>query len=288
MYYTIYGKQTMSENPLKQYFRTPAIHLDLPSKGKFYEEGAIELPETGEVPVFPMTAIDEITYKTPDALFNGSAIVEVIKSCIPAIKDPWGMPATDITSILAAIRIASFGHEMDIATTCPKCEETADYGIDLRNLLENTTVGDYDTPIKIGDLSIFVKPLSYRGVNENNQVQFNDQQIAKVLGSSDLSEEEQLKVLSETFKKISDYTLKSLVKSIKRIKTADDVVTDEKFIEDFLRNCENKMFKHIQSEIIKLKSTENIKPLQIKCDSCGHEYEQPFTLDMTSFFDQDS
>jgi hypothetical protein len=50
-------------NPLKQYFRRPAIYLRLPSNGKFYSQGAIDLPDNKEIPVYPMTAIDEITTK---------------------------------------------------------------------------------------------------------------------------------------------------------------------------------------------------------------------------------
>ena len=76
-------------NPLKQYFRRPAIYLRLPSEGKFYSQGAIDLPENKEIPIYPMTAIDEITTKTPDMLFNGTAVIEIIKSCVPNIKNPW-------------------------------------------------------------------------------------------------------------------------------------------------------------------------------------------------------
>jgi hypothetical protein len=78
----------MSNNPLTQYFRQPAVYVKLPSGGKYYSEGAIVMPANQELPVYPMTAIDEITYRTPDALFNGNAVVNVIKSCIPNIVDP--------------------------------------------------------------------------------------------------------------------------------------------------------------------------------------------------------
>ena len=54
-----------SNNPLSQYFRQPAIYIKLPSQGSYYPPGALEMPENGEIPVFPMTAIDEITYRTP-------------------------------------------------------------------------------------------------------------------------------------------------------------------------------------------------------------------------------
>jgi hypothetical protein len=62
-----------SNNPLQQYFRQPAIYVQLPSQGKFYPAGTLNPSTTGEYPVYPMTAIDEITYRTPDALFNGQA-----------------------------------------------------------------------------------------------------------------------------------------------------------------------------------------------------------------------
>ena len=80
----------MSNNPLSQYFRQPSIYVKLPSGGQHYADGAIDMPANGELPVYPMTAIDEITYRTPDALFNGNAVTNVIKSCVPAIRDPWG------------------------------------------------------------------------------------------------------------------------------------------------------------------------------------------------------
>lgn len=67
-------------NPLKQFFRQPAIYLRLPSNGDFWPDGAVDVPHNRELPVYPMTALDEITYRTPDALFNGQAVVTVIQS----------------------------------------------------------------------------------------------------------------------------------------------------------------------------------------------------------------
>ena len=82
--------------------------------------------ENGELPVYPMTALDEIAYRTADALFNGSAVADVIKSCMPNILDPWQISSADLDTILVAIRIASYGHEMDFTSKCPKCEESND------------------------------------------------------------------------------------------------------------------------------------------------------------------
>ena len=63
----------MQNNPLRQFFRRPAVFFKLPSGGKNYAPGVLDMPENEEFPVYPMTAIDEISMRTPDALFNGSA-----------------------------------------------------------------------------------------------------------------------------------------------------------------------------------------------------------------------
>jgi hypothetical protein len=125
---------TQFANPLAQYFRQPAMYLQLPSEGNFWPQGTLTATQNKEIPVLPMTAIDEITYRTPDALFNGTAVVNVIQSCIPNIKNAWDAPSVDINAILVAIRIASYGHEMELTSQCPKCETVDDYGIDLRRL----------------------------------------------------------------------------------------------------------------------------------------------------------
>jgi len=294
----------MNDNPLAQYFRRPAIHLELPSKGDYYAPGVLDMPESKEIPVFPMTAIDEITYKTPDALFNGSAIVDVIKSCIPAFNDPWQIPITDLTAILAAIRIASFGHIMDVETECPKCHEKAKYELDLRVILESIKYPDYSNVLEIGDLKITFKPMVYKDLNENNKLQFEEQKVTAIMkdGGGQMNEDQQIKMLSEAFKKVATYTIATLAKNIKTITTPESSCSDEAYILEFLRNCDNSIFKRIKKEVISQKASEALKPLQIKCTAiaesadgkkgngkiCGHEYEQPFTLDMTSFFAQDS
>lgn len=76
----------MEQNPLKKYFRQPKVYVTLPSKGEYWPDGTIEIPESGEFPIYAMTAKDELAMKTPDALLNGQATVDVIQSCVPNIK----------------------------------------------------------------------------------------------------------------------------------------------------------------------------------------------------------
>jgi len=277
----------MSENPLSEYFRTPEMYITLPSEGKFYPNGAYEPSETGEIPVYPMTAIDEITYRTPDALYNGAAVASVINSCVPNIKDPWSMPAIDMSTVLAAIRIASFGPEMEISTACPKCKEVSDFSLDLRLVLNQIVAPEYDEPMPIGDLKVYFKPLSYKEVNDNSKINFEEQRLVLIVQDAEIPESEKIAKLAEAFTKVSVYTIETIAKNISHIDTPSAVVDDPAHILDYLRNCDRHIYEAIKEKILTQRSTTEIKPLHIKCsnEKCGHEYEQPYTLDMSNFFE---
>ena len=135
------GDAAVPSSPLSAYYRQPKIYVSLPSKGNYYVEGALDKSEDGTYAVYSMTAKDELMFKTPDALLSGQSTVAVINSCIPSIKDPWKLPTIDLDAILVAIRIATYGENMDIDTECPACKEEQRYGFDLTKYLE----GEYET-----------------------------------------------------------------------------------------------------------------------------------------------
>jgi hypothetical protein len=272
-------------NPLQQYFRQPAIYIKLPSQGKFYAQNAIDLPVNGELPVYPMTAIDEITYRTPDALFNGQATVTVVESCVPNIKDVWSIPAMDVDTLLIAIRIASYGHDMEFTTTCPKCQNISDHALDLRTALAAITPPDYSTSIKSGDMEIFLRPMSYQNLNDNNRLQYTNQKMLQNLPESNIDDEEKMSALTAALKKITDITIKAIAQSIAAVKTPAALVTETEYIEELLHQCDKKLFTTIRDQIVKLKAQSEMQPLNMSCPNCQHEYEQTVTLDMTSFFE---
>ena len=272
-------------NPLKQFFRQPAIYLSLPSAGNFWPKDTIQMPDNKELPVLPMTAIDEITYRTPDALFNGTAVVNVIQSCIPAIRDAWSAPGTDINAILVAIRIASYGHNMEIDSTCPKCATEGEYGIDLRTVLENLTSLNYDVPIQQGDLAFTFRPMTYREQNQTNQAQFEQQRLIQAISQSELPDEEKIIKLNEAILQITALTIGALKWSIASISAPGMLVTDHEHIAEFLANCDRGLFVKIRDHITTLRSNSEFKPLNMKCTNCENEYTQSLTLDQASFFE---
>ena len=274
----------MNQNPLSQYFRQPAIYIRVPSQGRFYPTGTIDLPPNGEIPVLPMTTLDEITYRTPDALFNGQAVASVIQSCIPSIKDAWAIPAMDIDTILVAIRIATYGHEIDIDTQCPSCDQESAFGLDLRKVLEHITAPAYEKPVMHGDLEIYIKPMSYQELNINNMAQFEEQKAMQILSDESIPEDQRTHQMGEVLKKITEITIDALSTSIAAVKTPQSNVTERPYIREWLANCDRGLFARVRDHIVKIKQAGEIQPLNVTCSACQHSYQQVFTLNMTNFF----
>jgi len=270
-------------NPLKQYFRRPAIYVKLPSEGKYYSSTTISMPENKELPVFPMTAIDEITARTPDALFNGEAVADIIRSCMPNIKDPWAVVNMDLDAILIAIRTATNGNKMEIESTCNNCSEESKYDINLVSILAGLKPGNYDQELILGELSIKFKPLTYKEINQINTSQFEIQR-----GFAQLDAITELEAKNEKIKELliltTRLTSQAITNNIEYIKTPSAFVQEKEYILDFLNNCDKNTYDMIKEFNVKLKEGSDMKPLKVTCMHCQHEYEQPFTLNMSDFF----
>jgi hypothetical protein len=274
----------MSNNPLRQYFRQPAIYIRLPSQGKFYPPGSINIPPSGELPVYPMTAIDEITYRTPDALFNGQATVNVLRSCVPDIQNPWDTPAMDIDTLLIAIRVASYGHDMDFGTKCPKCSHECEHTVDLRGVLDRMRTPDYNKSLHSGDMEIFFRPMTYKNLNDNNSLQYENQKLLQLLPDSEVPDNDKMSALGSALKRITEITIQALAQSIAAIKTPQALVSESEYIEELLKNCDRELFNRIRDQIVELKAQAEMPPMTLICPECANQYEQAVTLDMSSFF----
>jgi hypothetical protein len=271
-------------NPLKQYFRRPAIYIRLPSEGKFYEPGVINKTATGELPVYPMTGIDEVTIRTVDGLFNGQATVDVIRSCIPDILDPWQLNSIDLEAVIIAIRAASVDGKMEIQSQCPSCDGTSKYDIDLTRLLSEKTNIDYTSTMRVRDLEIKFRPLNYGEINKNNIANFSLQRNIRGIRDSEEENEANTQILKSTIDEMNQLMLGILTSSIAYIKTPEAVVTDKNFIREFLLECDSKTNNAIKDHSIALRDKNDTKPLNIKCVHCNHEYNQTLTLNFTDFF----
>lgn len=284
------NSSNQKENPLKKYFRTPKIYLKLPSKGNFYPTSALVKTESGEYPVFPMTARDEIMIKTPDALLNGESTVQVIQSCIPNIKDAWQVPSIDLDSILIAIRIASYGETMDVNIKTPVTGEEKTFSLNLLNLLDQFSGLNYDNKIIFNDLIIHLRPLNYKEFTKTSLKTFEEQRIFRTLTNKTITEEEKLVTFNKSFKVLTDLTILTLEKSIAAIEIENQLVREEEYIKEFVANADRSLFNAISEHVEKEKNKFSIKPLKINATNEEIEkgvpptYEIPVTFDQSNFF----
>jgi transcription elongation factor Elf1 len=273
----------MQDNPLRKYYRQVKIFLSLPSQGQFYPPGSID-GDPSKLPVFGMSAMDEIMFKTPDALFSGDATVEVIKSCIPGIKQPWLMPTLDIDAALLSIRIATYGQTLETMFNCTKCNEENKYDLDLSKTLDYFLTLQYESELIVAPFCITFKPLTYKETTEFNMKTYELRRKLYQISENDVSEEEKNRNLNTIYKQIAELTTLGFKKCIKSVEVDDEVVTDQKLIDEWLRNADKEIFDQITMHL-KAQSDRWAIPAQtVNCVSCNHENSVRIGIDNTNFF----
>ena len=272
-----------SNNPLLKHFRQPAIYLRLPSGGRFWNPKSLDLPESNDVPIYPMTIKDEITIKTPDALMNGQGVVDVIQSCCPSIKNAWDVPSVDLDAIFIAIRIASYGPDMDIDTVCPHCQEENRHVVKLVELLDGIKSPDYSS-VELDDLVFEFKPQTFKNYNDANLVGYEQQKLIAAITDSGLSDDQKVEQFNTIFPRLTDMNATNVVNNIQAIITNGTQVTERHHIKEFIMNCDRKTFAEIKETVDRLSTEIKIKPLTAQCASCTKEYTQELTFDQANFF----
>lgn len=272
------------KNPLINFYRQPKIYVRLPSKGKFYEPGSLDLSENGEYPVYAMTAKDELLFKTPDALLNGTSTVELIKSCIPAILNPWVMPNIDLDFALIAIRIATYGDKMDVGTNCPHCDAENSYDMDLTAWLDIFNNFIYNTDIVVDPLTVHVRPYTYKEVTKTALKSMEQQRIFQVINDDTLSDETKLEKFGASFLKLTELTVDVIADCITAIDTPDGSVSDKTMIKEFISNCSKDIFQKIQDHVIQMKELIEFKAQNVTCGECSKPFSLPVTMDQSNFF----
>jgi hypothetical protein len=284
------AEQMNNPNPLASYFRQAKLYTPLPSKGRFYEEGSIDWPATGELAIYPMTAKDEMAMRTPDALLNGQSTVEVLKSCVPAIRDPWEIPSLDMDVLLISIRMASYGNMMSVEPKCPKCQNEMAYDIDLRNVLARTLSAEWQDHTEINDLTIGLRPLSYKQINEKSLRTFEEQKLISTLeAAEEVDMAVKMQRFNESFKFLTGLTMDTVIDQVDFIKLPDGtIVSDRAHIKEFVENADTAIYRKISEALNQNKERFDVAPMSIECDECGNKFEQTLEFDAVNFFELNS
>lgn len=276
--------QTKASNPLSNYFRQPKIYVRLPSKGEFYPNGSLDKSENDEYAVYAMTAKDELMFKTPDALLSGQSTVEVIKSCIPAIRDPWNMPSIDLDASLVAIRIATYGDNMEVVAKCPTCSHENHYDINLVQWIERIAQFNYTKEINVAPLIIYVRPYSYKEITKTSLKTFEQQRIFQIVNDESMSDEDKLSKFGESFVKLTELTVDIIADCVYKIVTPDGESTDKAQIKEFINNAPKEVFDVISDHVNNMRKDIELPAQNVQCEECNTDFIMPVAMDQSSFF----
>ena len=280
-----------TNNPLQKYFRQPKLHVRLPSGGKYYPPGTLDLPESGEVAIYPLTAKDELLLKTPDSLMNGTATADVIKSCVPQIKQPWYMPSLDVDALIIAIRIATYGEKLTITVKVPNVGNEKDFEIDLNTVIAPLMSATFADTIKMDNMTITLRPLMYTEITKDSLRSFEEQRVYNLVNDETVSNEEKMARFREAFNRLTDLTVETVAKSIAKIELMDgQVVSDPKHILEFMQNTSKEFYTTILDHITEQRDKFAVKPFIANTTKEEQEkgapetFEVPITFDQSNFF----
>ena len=279
-------------NPLKKHLRQPKIYIKLPSSGKYWPQNSIEVPESGEFPVYAMTARDEITFKTPDALLNGQATVDVIQSCMPNIKNAWVCPSIDLDTILVAIRMATYGETIEVTAAVPNTNIKREFGYGLQAIYDHLLQAQFEDTHKIDGFTITIKPTTYKTQTEQAVKAFEEQRVFAIIDNDELDNTVKLERFQKAYAKLTEININVLIDSVVAIQPDgdQDAVTNPAYIHDFLDNCDASIFNQISDCIKAQKKKYTIKPITVSATEeeikagAPETFEVPVTFDQSNFF----
>lgn len=277
----------MSQNPLISAYKKPAMYVNLPSGGKYYEPKP-KLSVDGELAIYPMTARDELITKTPDALFNGEATVALLESCCPDIKNPRQIPVNDLLVLMLAIRQASYGNQLDVDINCPKCDYMNMMGIDAGAMLGSAQEQDHDNIVTLDNgFVVYAKPFNLEDRTLLQIQQVKQQKMVTSLADDSLSDEERTKRFGETFVELAELTVDLITNCIVYVQenTDSERYEDKEMIRDWLQNISKKDYEDIRKRVEILSDSGLNTEVNATCQDCGHQWQTNIDLDIANFFE---
>lgn len=281
----------MTNNPLAKYFRKPAIYIKLPTGGKFNPE----IPQTvlDEVGVLPMTAVDEISMKNPDALLNGEALISVVSSCVPSIPDPRKLCNIDVEALYMAIQYATYGSEITHTHQCKSCNESSDFNIDINYILNRFPDIDKPEPIEYEDLKIHIRPPSVEAITRLSLLELEQQRTVRVLQDTqngELEDETEItKRFYESFRRIAQHNIHLLTVTIAGIETPEGFYDNSDMITEFVNNVPTHVVDEINTTVKQIsKRPDDTTKFDFVCPECGENDTVVLEVNPVNFFETGS
>lgn len=281
-----------NSNPLESLFRKPKFQLQLPSYGNWYPAGAIEPSCAGLVDVFSMTANDEARFKASEASLTGQGTIDLIKSCIPQIKQPEFIPAVDLDPILLAIRKASYGDEMQYTALTPVKKNKKIITVSIGHLLSDlNNFSEWDADLNINNTSgqvitFRIKPNTLKSIFDNSRTAFKQARLAYQLAENDLIDDSKVKDIDDAIKNLSLVQINLIRDSIEKISFEGAEITAPKEIENALFNLDVEYFKAITNYVVELRQKFGFKPVTVVSTPEEIAQGEPESYDIEVSFSQ--
>ncbi len=273
--------QNKEQNPLKKFYRAPKLYVSLPSGGRFNDIG--DKAANGEIPIYAMTAKDEIIMRNPDALLNGDAVIKVLKSCVPDVMDTRNLPVCDVDILLIAVRMATHGSMLQTKLKSPHSKKEGDYEINLESIIEDVRPLPTENSVTLKNgCTVYVKPFSYSIQTRLNLMAYDQ---AKALRNVTDINSESAKQFTALFSQLADTNMDVLVQSVDKITTPDGTtVTNKTQIKEFMDGIESTDHKKVDVLIESLNKSSTTVTRKFKCLETGSEFETEVRLDPSDFF----
>ena len=269
---------------LQNHKRQPRLFIDLPSKGQFYTTDVMDKAES--LPVFGMTAMDEMMLRTPDALFSGEATAQIIKSCIPDIKNPWALVGYDIDYILLSIRIATYGESIGVTSTCPKCNSSTDSDINLQALLSRVNEYEIKKSFGIGELKFILQPITYQQTTDFSIENYTLEKQIMSVESVKPEDKERAKYLNDLMLEAARLNLRVALAHIESIEDGQEKEADPETIYKWVSENDLEFYNKIKDTIMEMTESWQLPEFEVQCanEECAQIYKTKMDMDYSNFF----
>ena len=309
-------KEDQNMSALQKYYRKPKLFFKLPSQLHFYNDDQIdeeeELSSLKEVGVMPMTTLNELEMKNPEALINGTAIEHLIRDCTTLKNiNPKKLIKSDVDALLVGIKMASIDdHTHNFTVTCnnEECSHEFVYPRNLDKVLNSIEPldDDYTLEIEQGEnakLIIHLRPSLYEEHIEVDNQHFNERkklrEIEKKVENIEVEENEETfedqkiqfyGMITQIFTDMSNDAINTHAKNIVKVHIKDDSEGIDEVVEDYdeilawLRDLDSDHYFKIRDKISEINSKGLDDVETIQCPECEHSWDQHFDINLTDFF----
>lgn len=266
-------------NPLLQRMnKIPGLTIQLPSKGIFYTDGELDDEcSDGEVIVYPMTTTDELIMRSPDMLFQGTAVKEVLSRCLPQIKKPMQLLVADVDYILTNLRKISYGTHIPIRYNCDCLDD------DKEAMEKLDASGDNEYVIPVDHFIQNTKPIDSKIFGKEYKVEVSTGQVVALrpLRYCDFIKLQQMD--PENLKEVEDIREYVAINFAALTKSVDDV-NDPDMIKEWYKALYRFDTEKIRDHLDAVTPWGIDFTYKIKCRQCKKEKELTTQLNPVYFF----